>query len=296
MKTIHKPIYILALMITALISCKTELNYDFELEQPKLVVNGKLIADSAIEIRVTRSMNLLELQFDKYLTNAVVKLYENNTLLGIATHRKAGYYYLENKVKANTNYRIEVSCAGFESVWAETFVPNYLQEILVDTIPVVTDYGYTALQLELTIHDELTETNYYDFFVTDRPKMYYDFEARDSIIVHPKIYLESNDNSIITNINESEVLITDKLFNGGTKRIRFWAFLPSNDYAYFNLAHISESLYKFLTDLEAYDKAKENPLAEQNTVFSNINGGYGIFGGAAIKTDSIYFKEQPFKK
>ena len=58
---------------------------------------------------------------------------------------------------------------------------------------------------------------------------------------------------------------------------------------YFRLYSITEEYYKYIQTLNQYNKDYDNPLADPVQVYSNVTGGYGIFAGAAVSTDSIVF-------
>jgi hypothetical protein len=59
---------------------------------------------------------------------------------------------------------------------------------------------------------------------------------------------------------------------------------------YLRLYNITEEYYQYIQTLNLFLKNYKNPLAEPTQVFSNINGGYGILGGAGVSTDSVIFR------
>jgi hypothetical protein len=58
---------------------------------------------------------------------------------------------------------------------------------------------------------------------------------------------------------------------------------------YFRLYSITEEYYKYLQTLNKYSKNYGNPLSDPVLVYSNVTGGYGIFAGAAVSSDSLVF-------
>ncbi|NJO70129.1 MAG: DUF4249 family protein [Bacteroidetes bacterium] len=101
------------------------------------------------------------------------------------------------------------------------------------------------------------------------------------------------------------VAFSDKAINGKQHRITvtldgktlacpFWndnsPFPSHKTTLYFRLYSITEDYFKYIQTLNLFLKNHKNPLAEPTQVYSNITGGYGIFAGAAVSSDSIVFK------
>ncbi|MDX5319932.1 MAG: DUF4249 family protein, partial [Bacteroidota bacterium] len=58
----------------------------------------------------------------------------------------------------------------------------------------------------------------------------------------------------------------------------------------FELMSLDEHLYKYQTTFDAAESAQDNPFAEPVIIYSNIEGGIGIFGGLnrQFRTFEVY--------
>ena len=88
---------------------------------------------------------------------------------------------------------------------------------------------------------------------------------------------------------EEGLLFNDNLFNGN-----IYEFVLSGEDFYsgttsicVNLKSISEDYFKYLTTCKKHMDANWDPFMEKISVYSNVEGGVGIFGGFSLTTDTI---------
>lgn len=148
---------------------------------------------------------------------------------------------------------------------------------------------------------------------------YYSSSDSDSIvptdtIVHELEYRNdvfSNDPALtlygsteIIETDESTVeLFTDELLNRDVYNLSFWGHTYRNinyEYGeYLNVIAVVETLSKefflFNRSLEQHDLAQDNPFAEPVPVYSNVEGGLGIFGSVSMKGIEHLFGEYPLE-
>ena len=156
------------------------------------------------------------------------------------------------------------------------------------------DEGYTHEQLEFRVKfkDNPDKNNYYLL----APKQieiytYYDYEE-DTIIsdtMQFMMYFESNDPSAIENLWDKGVLFNDNLFNGNTYEFVFSTerYFYDTSLIWFNLKSISEDYFKYLATCNKHMEANWDPFMEKISVYSNVKGGVGIFGGYSLAADTI---------
>lgn len=54
-----------------------------------------------------------------------------------------------------------------------------------------------------------------------------------------------------------------------------------------NVSNISESYYRYMKSIENGDGENGNPFAEPTTMYTNIEGGYGVFAALCVKSKKI---------
>ena len=144
------------LFLFLLPSCIETLDIDTKDVKPKIVLNGFIEADSAITVRISKTYPFTNDYYENYwyrqqtgksekvpnfLPDAVPTVYINDVLQGDMIFQKndtsfssnGSVFHSEVRPKVGDNVRIEVSAQGFETVWAETVIPQPIQIHQVDT-------------------------------------------------------------------------------------------------------------------------------------------------------------------
>ena len=149
-------------------SCIETLDIDTKDVKPKIVLNGIIEADSAITVRISKTYPFTNDYYENYwyrqqtgksekvpnfLPDAVPTVYINDVLQGEMHFQKndtsfssnGSVFHSEVRPKVGDNVRIEVSAQGFETVWAETVIPQPIQIHQVDTNTFISTnkYGYS---------------------------------------------------------------------------------------------------------------------------------------------------------
>ena len=146
-------------------SCIETLDIDTKDVKPKIVLNGIIEADSAITVRISKTYPFTNDYYENYwyrqqtgksekvpnfLPDAVPTVYINDVLQGEMHFQKndtsfssnGSVFHSEVRPKVGDNVRIEVSAQGFETVWAETVIPQPIQIHQVDTNTFITKNKY----------------------------------------------------------------------------------------------------------------------------------------------------------
>lgn len=137
-------------------SCIETLDIDTKDVKPKIVLNGIIEADSAITVLVSKTYPFSNDFYENYRqwksesTDTIVPnflqearpiIYINDVLQGDMHFQKndtsfssnGSVFHSEVRPKVGDKVRIEVSAPGFETVWAETVIPQPIQIHQVDT-------------------------------------------------------------------------------------------------------------------------------------------------------------------
>lgn len=151
-------------------------------------------------------------------------------------------------------------------------------KIGADTAWLRSQYGwpaYKTLQLKIGVKDKVDEENFYRIVIKGRA--FARLPGGDSIIHH---------------INHNERVRSDKGLDGQELQwqvdtgFRSIAELISAEITIY-LYHTEESYYTYHQSLERYH-GEGNPFAESTPVYSNINGGLGVFTSYTI--DSVVYR------
>jgi hypothetical protein len=282
-------------------ACTKELDLEIPERENKVVVNSLFCPDSVMQIHVSLSSGIQEKNI-QIVENATCYLYEDGILIKTINYQENGYYNSNYKAIAGKKYRIEVEVPNFEKVWAESEVPLIPDSLsgtyFIDYIHVWED-GYST-SVEIKFLDDKNKLNYYEpAFNT------YIFEES-----------KETDQSILSD-SELDFLPTtyffsDVLFNGQLKKLRLvaggkgvFSFSGSLFYDVFykhNFKIVSEEYYKFRkswtkhvfnqnTDLHYDDPITLLFLGDPIEMYSNVQGGYGVFAAFNQEEIKIYFEE-----
>ena len=293
---------------------------------PFLVVNGILDTDSIFSLHVSNSIGSFQQGNINSISDANVLLFENSTLLGqmnidfdnsdsIYIMEQSGYwwgaeqsqpiyyYTFDGLPQAGSTYSVEVNHQNFESVSAETTVP---EEIELTELEVIDNSALTDVYvstLNLSFFDDPNVNNYY------RISLYLhtsgDLENEDGDLENIKkeypLELFSNDPSFSQGIpwdgysfSGRRVFFSDDLFNGTQKEISFdfeyKIDSEMNDSIFLRLTTFSEEAFNYYNSMEANDDSFFSDFGtEPVPIFTNVDNGAGVFASGK----SIYFQVLP---
>ena len=288
-------------------SCEESLNVKIPVENSKLSVTSYLHADDYFDgqnssVYVSNSISALA-STDSYvytdsipvINNATVSIYETNALQeNVASYLLEFdydcYCYINTDLspKQNTTYRLEVEADGFPSVYAVDDVPaNPSYEITDFELLGNLDkksYDGELSQFNLVLNDDPNAQNYYQLKI---------YIVNTSGAKERSCYYSVSDPSFVNTLNNKYLsgdnytgrsgYFTDELFNGTTKSFFIQHYKPKGvfDHFYIELRALSKDLYEFNETKKELSRDSNNPLFVSEPIFldSNVENGYGIFGG-----------------
>jgi hypothetical protein len=242
----------------------------------------------------------------------------NDFIFGDWWYNDLDFYYRSNywsgkvRVLQGREYKLLVKASGMPDVSASIVIPNKVRIEEMDTSrlimppdPYHPDHNWARLLCNLKFTDPANEPNYYMVSVSRKPgngqfPSYIWFDSHD-IIVEEKL---SNENGIYV------IAFSDKAINGIKYSLQilldtdlfgmpFWddrsrdnGIPDPNDHKktiYIKLFSITNEYFRFLHTINLYKKNFEDPLSEPVMIYSNIEGGLGILGGASVSCDSLVF-------
>src|SRR5688572_25801801 len=93
-------------------------------QDPRLVVNSILYADSNVRVNITSSKSILSGKAYKVLDNAICKLFEDDNFVEQLSNNKNGNYNSAYLAKADKKYSLQVHADGFVDVEGSAHLPQ----------------------------------------------------------------------------------------------------------------------------------------------------------------------------
>lgn len=307
-----KKLTIIISVILLSAACEKTIQVDFPDGGRKIVLNSISTTDSCLYVILTKSKHILETSNEfQPINGATVMLFENGLFVETGTELFSGTYFFYTKAVGGNTYAIEASSAVLNTVYCKSVAPFAIAiDSLNVSVKTTTDeYGSIIKRLDflLRFQDNPSEKNYYIMYALQKENIaYIDQMAGDTFYyenTYP-LYLEtlSPTNTIWFEVNDfnsyggSALILDDVTFNG--KEFNTPVFSENNYYyhdpdgikktmIYFYLVSINKDLYNYYLSYQKYMDVRGDPLAEPVKVYSNINNGFGIFGGKAVAKDSI---------
>ncbi len=283
-----------------LITCTKPYTINFDDIDKRIVLNSFFFPDSLMKFNLTEEANIIDganLDF-KFIENAEIIIYGNNQIIDTAHYKSAGNYYSDFKPKESIRYKIEVNAPGYDQVTAEDQIPTIVP---IDTIKIMENdnefYDYTV---KITFDDPDNEENFYYLYAAWKMG-----EQSENYIWWSEANIKTEDPAIGEWISFSfkAPIFSDELFNGKKYELTFDLNYPSNiryksNNCYFDLRSISKNMYLYLKSYNQQTPKYGDDLMEYFLqglmqpipVYSNVEGGLGIFAGYAIAQDSVYFE------
>lgn len=305
----------ISILVVVGFSCEKTIQIDLEDAKIKIVVNGIITPDSIIKVNVTRSRHILDNAEISPLSDAVVKLYENDVLIGDMTYTQQGFYEINHIPSIGKEYKVEVNHEVYDNVYGVTEILPTVPIITLDTITSFDEYGEEMISFTMTFKDPSGERNYY--MLNMRNKYLYE-EWDDTMVVYDTLYV-SPDTTIVDidyggyvwkerteylwfNTDDllveeymyysNGVIFSDEIIDGETYsfsgKISKWAFSSPENMIYFELHSLTAGTYKYYKSLNSHYNAVDDPFAEPVIVYTNIEDGIGVLGSTSPYIDSLF--------
>ncbi len=293
-------------------ACEKIINYDIPEDELGTVINGIFCQDSILKLNVSKSIHILDTAKSYFIKDASVELFENDLLVENLEYLSKGFYSTNSFVpKAGNEYKIVVNVEGKKECTAVCSVPEPIEIFSIDTSHTdLIEYGYyfgKKLNCIITINDPATIPNYYELVVYKKEILY--FSEMDSLIFLKPVRFETDDRIIelyrvsdgvypfniepeTESVEGEYAIFSDNLLDGKKVSVKFNIKIYSGIYEqydtyYFYLNSITRDYYLYLKSLAQYYLAQGHPFKEPVQVYSNINGGIGIFAGYSSFMDSV---------
>lgn len=264
------------------LSCeKTANNVEIPDYTAKLVLHAFISpSDSVVNVQVSTTTNIYGNKNEYPQKMSVSVTLDDGTSSYSFSERNdtSGICTLNYKIKAGQTYKIKAHCEGYPDAQGECIVPKIKDfHLEIDTLSVIENNGwgyfYPVLKINTKFQDIPNENNFFNLYgVRSFSNMYGNYSEM--------IPIDNNSNNYNFYLNE---LISDHLQDGQELGVNFNEDYNSlrDTFVYSiniqsNLLETDENYYKYHTSLKTYQNG-DNPFTEFSPVYSNIEGGYGIF-------------------
>lgn len=290
-----KSIYVIFLLLLAS-ACELVVPIELPDQEPKLVLNGFLEADSNATVFLSRSYGMYEEFAIEPVQGGEVTLTENQgaAVPFVQDNLDSLRFDLNTlTMQPGNTYTVEATAPGFETVRGTATVP---QRITFDTVTV--DLGarrdrdsvlYDVWTLQLS--DPPGEENFYflrAYLDSDVESYLICFETLDPVLADLDVLGDGGDVEYLC-----EGRFNDVIFDGTTYQLQvftesFYHQLPNAAIA-FELLHLDRSAYNYLLSSDRQYNTGGNPFAEPAIVFNNIENGFGIIGALSSTRYRVEF-------
>ena len=299
-----KVAYILILTFTISSCHETIVDLEVGGETPKLVIGGLINTDSAVVVKVTRTVHVLETDVEYGVTNASISLFENERLSTEFLFDTGGtdaeiddiYVSMNQFVPSEGNtYSILVEADGYLPARASTNIPAKVPvlDFEVDSTLVQVGEFLNGVNASITFQDPPGVENFYSIVIREEFRMYNAYDEFGEPIEEDgfteeniaKALLPRLDNKVEydgkANFEFEVIYLSDIAFDGLAYTYDFLMHAPNEEgklTVYLN--HITEDHYQYGTTSQLQLlEATENPFSQPVQVFTNIQNGLGIFSG-----------------
>lgn len=286
----------LVLLLTTA-SCETTVEIEPPRHEPRLVINGLFETnDETFAVNVSRSVSFEESGQDlPEVENATVVLRSEGRVLDTLSRRidigdrrhnpdTTIYYASRLLPRAGATYEVRVSAPGFKSANATSRVPERIP--FTASAKELEDAAsrHYSIEVDLTFTDPSGEANYYQIMVLERQGASKSFTSADPLLRESLPFEETADQP-----RESyyRAFFSDQTIGGQKKTITLRTSPSEETRNVVVLHHLSRSYFKYLRTRVAHYQGQASPFAEPSDVHSNVEGGLGIFAGAAATTRSF---------
>jgi hypothetical protein len=293
-------IYFFILIPFLFFRCIKEFKFDIDELPKQVVVNSLFCPDSLFKVNVSITAPIGVAP--ERVNNALVVVYKNDVIHDTFTAMGGGWYKGVHYPEVGASYKVVVKVAGYDSVWAESYVPEY-PEIIGQPVSkifgVIVREGDQILARDtyLTFQDLVANENFYEFFFQ------WGFQGgfHKERLTDESLIADSDIDIQVFNIPNS-LYFSNSLFQNQIKTVVVPGLRSSNmayppsQVPFFDLhfSSVSKEYYMFRKSLYRHlynsniSQQSGNPInllfiGNPTEMYSNVHGGKGVFAGYNMK-------------
>ena len=290
-----RKIIIIAILLASFSSCIKDVDYKLDFEGSKMMVFSEGYANQTMKVFLTRTFQPLtnpENPDSLVVKNALIKIYENNMVVDTMKFNnrlyksniilKQGYSY---RFALKTDNNNEISTKNETIPFPAYFIDGNIDLVNIDSseyLPVF--YFDTELKIKKSKNFPFNEI-YVDFFFKQGIKRFYYYLSSNSDFIECDGCFNILNNPCVENLNGDIVVLKNNIeIDYSEYKI---SDLDSIKFYLTTYSDVADKLCRSGIDFEEY---YGNPLpfaSNPSTMFSNIEGGYGLFILGATDTLTV---------
>lgn len=300
--------YILPLLILLTSCVKDEGVVGLPQDNNLVVVNAKITPDSLFKVKVSHSTSALDTMEELADLSCQIKLYEDGVEilnLGEEDVNPYGIYRSNDfRPKAGRSYQLYCNSNRYGMVQSETRIPAPFESdtmlfnvssMIVSGVDVEHERLRTRAKINIRCNfvDNVSEVNYYAISVYKVDSIY-EYGGDNWTVDSSSVRLKTNFldiSSLNFEQNSRKVLLfSDKEFASPEQEIVInvdFTGAHLTDKVYVKLSSVSESYYLYESSFGEYVEGLTTPFSSPYYVYSNVENGFGVFGGASMYVDSL---------
>lgn len=271
-------VILIVISVLMMLSCEKDSNLETPEYSPKLIVHSFISPDDTVlYVHVGATKNLYG-QLINYPRKLAVKvsLFDGEKEILFSERDTNGMCKVKYPILPGREYKLMAQCPGYPDVSALTKVPaNNPITLSVDTASSLIrhEWGtYIETKFIFKILDIMGEKNYYNVYATSKTT------NRFGSSVSPLQYYDDNSEYNFSNTK----LVSDNLMDGKTITTHFNLYNTKSDTMTYSheitgyVLNTDETYFKYHQSLQNYS-GTDDPFTEFSPVYSNIEGGLGVF-------------------
>lgn len=266
-------------------ACTKDFEGEFPVSNPQPVINGLVAADSLLSIELSWSLAPDSERAFEFITNAIVRFWENEQYLGMATHTENGRYVLDYLGKEAKFYTVGVEMDAGKLLSATTYVP----ERMVSHAEKARFGGWTKIETDIPLLNQGVSGVWLSVVQNYRDGRSFVETSMNSNTIYADDFnrsLESGSSSDLPVYNfyqtirlHGNLLIHEQhdidLFVGGMESGDLYVLYAGHDYDFY---------FRELIKSKLWHPSSNIPFTyAPSIIYSNVQNGYGIFAGYSVQ-------------
>ena len=258
-------------------SCVDTIGIEFPPHQPRPVINALFTPDSLWKVEVTTSKSLRQEANYDTIANATIEIFEGDIRVDSLVHTGEGRYQSgsEHYPQEGKEYTLKFSAPGYPECSATDRVPILpeIKLVSVDTVPASSlfYFGGEKVVVATTINDAPAADYYYTLT----------FNREDGYVSYRQSYHSPPINTFDFG---DRAMFSDRVFNGKTHALVFDFELFNDERTYLDIGIVSSQYFQYAQSYSEHLDDQVAFLATPEDVYSNVEGGFGIFAAYYSQT------------
>ncbi|MEL7533215.1 MAG: DUF4249 domain-containing protein [Bacteroidota bacterium] len=287
-------VYLLALLLISQTGCLQTKPFDIPETEPILVLNALIEAQSINTIYLSRTW-----QGDRpdsiVPQGGVVWVKRNNGVWKALQESESGQFtWLEDLPQAGDEVEVKAMAPGYPEITAKTLIPLPVETASAQWTDrtILGDDGTLQSILAVALTDpEIDQENHFMLLsfgerLADGERFALDLKTNNPVLEFQVVYTEPNKSRPGDFIRYNPNFFTDEFFANGEISLDFYLPKRSLDRARdlneerwgIQLIGLDEAAFRFLRTADQAKLNDDNLFAEPQPIYSNIEGGAGVWG------------------